>query len=162
MRASRARVSGCAANDWSRCSKRAVVACSVVLAVAVSMVPSDIDALSNWNHGSTAPSAMSRPPPSAPSIAVFGTFAPLAVIGLDALPRRPRPSNGALTVKPGAPLGTSHKVDGPSPSIGLLVHTYESASPAEVTQLFSASNTAESPSARAVPRVAQKWLRDPF
>src|SRR5881392_966266 len=98
---------------------------------------------------------MSRPPPSAPSIAVLATVAPTAVIGLDALPRRPSPSNVALTFKPGAPLGTSHSVEGASPASGLLVQTYESASPADVTQLFSASRTTESPLARAVPMVAQ-------
>src|SRR5688572_29834443 len=98
---------------------------------------------------------MSRPPPSAPSIAALSTFAALAVIGLDALPRRPSPSNGALTFRQGAPLGCNHSVDGPSPASGLLVHTYESASPAEVTQLCSASSAIPSPFARAVPSVAQ-------
>ena len=60
------------------------------------------------------------------------------------------------------PLGTNHSVEGASPASGLLVQTYESASPADVTQLFSASRTTESPLARAVPMVAQNWLRDPF
>ena len=37
----------------------------------------------------------------------------------------------------------------------------ESASPADVTQLLLAFNTTSSPSTVAVPKGAQKWLRDP-
>ena len=120
------------------------------------MSPRLHDALRIWNTGSTTPSAMSRPAPSSPSRAVDCTET--AWTGLDALPRSPNPSNGAPTFNPLASAGTSQRVAPAAAVAGRLVHTYESASPAEVTQLLLASST---PSAVAVDRGAQNWLREP-
>jgi hypothetical protein len=96
---------------------------------------------------------------------VTGTRAPVATIGLEALPRSPRPSNGAAIFSPAVSAGTSHSVaPAAAPeaeTVPWLVHTYEVASPAEVTQLFDASRTTSSPSSVAVDSGAQKWLREP-
>lgn len=53
-------------------------------------------------------------------------------------------------------------LDGPSPSVGRDDHTYELASSADVTMLLKPSSTTWSPSRRAVPTGAQKWLRVPI
>ena len=47
----------------------------------------------------------------------------LYVTGEESLPRKPRPSNGPCTVRPGAPDGTSHSVLSPSASRGRDDHT---------------------------------------
>src|SRR6478735_9717112 len=133
----------------------------MVRAIASSISPRLHDALRIWNVGSTTPRAMSRPAPSSPSRAVAGMVASVAVTGLLALPRNPRPSNAAVTDSPGLSLGTSHSVAPASAATGRLVQTYESASPADVTQLLLALRTTPSPSSAAVPSGAQNWLRDP-
>jgi hypothetical protein len=84
-----------------------------------------------------------------------------ASTGLLALPRSPRPSKGAPTFSPAVAAGTSQSVAPATAVDGRLVHTYESASPADVTQLLLACNTTPSPTAVAVPSGAQNSLREP-
>ena len=129
--------------------------------MAASARPRLHEALSTWNIGRAVAKATSMPAPSAPSRAVTGTRAPAATMGLEALPRSPRPSNGAATFSPAVSAGTSHSVAPSAPPVARLVHTYDVASPAEVTQLFDASRTTSSPSSVAVDSGAQKWLREP-
>src|SRR5215831_6633902 len=103
-------------------------------------MPSEHAALSTWNHGRTRPIITSKPPPSGPSLESSGTVTPAAVIGREALPRSPSPSKAPATSSPDVPAGTSHRVLAPSAATGRLDHTYESASPADVTQLLRASS----------------------
>src|SRR5262245_46050203 len=105
---------------------------------------------------------MSKPFPSAPSIASLRTITPSASTGEEQLPRSPRPSKGALTLKPAAFAGTSQIVLTPSAARGLLDQTYESTSPADVAQLFFASRRTEPFSRVAALIGAQKWLREPL
>src|SRR2546430_17616199 len=100
--------------------------------MADSAMPSETAALMTWNQGRTTPIMMSNPPPSGPSLAAAGTKVPAPEIGRDALPRRPSPSNGPATSRPGAPAGTSQMVLAPAADTGRLAHTHESASPAAV------------------------------
>ena len=76
-------------------------------------------------------------------------------------PSYTQPLMSATRFTPSASAGTSHSEAPASPPAGRLVHTYESASPAEVTQLLLASSTTSLPVTEAVPSGAQKWLRDP-
>src|SRR5947208_955753 len=73
----------------------------------------------------------------------------------------PSPSNGAVTRRPEASDGTSQMVLMPSAARGRLDHTYVSAWPADVTQLFLASSRTLPSDCVAVLTGAQKWLRDP-
>src|SRR5258708_35084257 len=113
-------------------------------------MPTEQAALSTWNQGSTTPIIRSNPPPSGPSRASAGTETPSAAMGREALPRRPRPSKGPATRSPPVSAGTSHSVLAPSAATGRLDHTYESASPAAVTQLLLASSRTVVPLAAAV------------
>ena len=85
-------------------------------------------------------SAMSSPAPSSPSRADSGMTQSRAVIGLDPLPRRPSPSKGPATSRPGVELGTSQSVIGPAGG-GTAGSTRHSCRPRRptVTQLFCAS-----------------------
>src|SRR6266511_3953231 len=94
---------------------------------------------------------MSKPCPSAPSMASAPTITPSASTGEEQLPR-----------SPGVFAGTSQIVLAPSAASGLLDQTYESASPAEVDQLFFASRRT-APFTRVAELIgAQNWLRDPL
>jgi hypothetical protein len=48
---------------------------------------------------------------------------PCALIGVDALPRRPRPSNAPGWLRPSCLASTNHSVLGPSAASGLLDQT---------------------------------------
>ena len=98
-------------------------ACDAAFCNADSAMPSDALALSSWNIGSTTPIMMSKPPPSAPRRSASVTWTPAALTGDEALPRRPRPSNGATVDTPAALAGTSQIVLAPSALTGLLDHT---------------------------------------
>ena len=65
----------------------------------------------------------SNPSPSPPRMAVVGTSTPDALTGLEQLPRRPSPSNGAPTFRLLASAGTNQIVLAPSPPTGLLDQT---------------------------------------
>src|SRR5262245_14503615 len=82
---------------------------------------------------------MSKPCPSAPSMASRRTITPSASTGDEQLPRNPSPSKGPPTLSPGVFAGTSQIVLAPSAASGLLDQTYGSASPAEVDERFLAS-----------------------
>src|SRR6266508_1924334 len=82
---------------------------------------------------------MSKPCPSAPSMASAPTITPSASTGEEQLPRNPSPSKGPPTLSPGVFAGTSQIVLAPSAASGLLDQTYESASRAEVDHLFFVS-----------------------
>src|SRR5215475_15139568 len=105
---------------------------------------------------------MSKPCPSAPSIASAPTITPSALTGDEQLPRNPSPSKGPPTLSPGVFAGTSQIVLAPSAASGLLDQTYESASPAEVDQLFFASRRTAPFTPVAELIGAQNWLRDPI
>ena len=124
-RASCARGSACCASDTPRCSSRVRCSRPAVSVASRRISPALIAAEQIRNTGSTAASARSSPAPSAPSIALAGTVTPAAVIGAEALPRSPSPSNVPATASPSAPAGTSHSVIGPAASAltGRLDHT---------------------------------------
>src|SRR5215475_9861481 len=105
---------------------------------------------------------MSKPWPSAPSMASRWTITPSARTGDEQLPRNPNPSKGAPTLKPAAFAGTSQIVLAPPAAKGLLDQTYESACPAEVAQLFFASRRTAPFALTAVLIGAQNWLREPL
>ncbi|MCG3162734.1 MAG: hypothetical protein JMDDDDMK_04053 [Acidobacteria bacterium] len=67
-----------------------------------------------------------------------------------------------MTLKPAAFAGTSQIELTPSAASGLLDQTYESACPAEVTQLFFASRRTPFFTLTAVLIGAQNWLREPL
>src|SRR5215510_16425018 len=105
---------------------------------------------------------MSKPCPSAPSIASASTITPSASTGDEQLPRNPSPSKCLPALSPGVFAGTSQIVLAPSAASGLLDQTYESASPAEVAQLFFASRRT-APFTLVAPLIGvQNWLRDPL
>src|SRR3954453_7927853 len=108
------------------------------------------------NHGRTSARATSSPAPSSPSMAEAGTVTPDAWMGADRLPRNPSPSKDPGWLSPDRSAGTSHIVQGPAPAGGRLDHPQLSASPAEVIQLFLASNRTSSPDGVAVLIGAQK------
>src|SRR5262245_32842688 len=105
---------------------------------------------------------MSKPCPSAPSMASRRTIPPSASTGDEQLPRKPSPSKAAPTLKPEVFAGTSQIVLAPSAASGLLDQTYESASPAEVDQLFFASRRTAPFTLTAALIGAENWLRDPL
>ena len=90
------------------------------------------------NIGRTVSSMIARPPPSSPSLAPLASFTPSATMGVESLPRRPRPSKLPLEPSPFASAGTSHSVLAPSAAIGWLDQTNAVAWLAEVTQLLRA------------------------
>src|SRR5580765_1037533 len=100
--------------------------------MTASMSPIPNAALSTWNAGTTSISAESSPLPSSPSMADSGTTAPLAVTGVEPVPRSPRPSKPDDWLIPSVLLGTYHRVIGPSAASGLLDHTQPSALAADV------------------------------
>jgi hypothetical protein len=104
----------------SRCSRRVAVTWATVLAMAVSIRPTAMAALIAENQPSTIPSMTWSPLPSSPSMAAAGTATSWALIGLEALPRRPRPSNGPATFRPAVSAGTSQMVLAPSAASGRL------------------------------------------
>src|SRR5262247_2386785 len=105
---------------------------------------------------------MSKPCPSAPSMASDPTITPSASTGDEQLPRNPSPSKCPPALSPGVFAGTSQIVLAPSAASGLLDQTYESACPAEVAQLFFASSRTPFSTLSAVLNGAQKWLREPL
>jgi hypothetical protein len=90
------------------------------------------------------------------------TITPSALTGDEQLPRNPSPSKGPPTLSPGVFAGTSQIVLAPSTASGLLDQMYESASPAEVDQLFFASRRTSPFTLVAELIGAQNWLRDPL
>ena len=152
---------GNSASVLPRCSSLLPPACAQAAASTASIRPSDDEAISTENTGSTLPIMMSKPPPSAPSMFDAARRTALAVNGEERLPRRPMPSKGLTSERPAHLLSTSHKVLAPGAATGLVDQTYESAWPAAVTMLLLPSITIASPSLRALPAGAQKWLRVP-
>ena len=92
-RASCARGPACWASDTPRCASRVRCRCAAVSVASRRISPALIAAEQIRKNGRMAASAISSPPPSAPSIADSGTTTPSAVSGADALPRSPSPSN---------------------------------------------------------------------
>src|SRR5579885_941029 len=135
--------------------------CSTERRIAPSIRPIEHAAFKTEKTGRTIFIMMSKPSPSRPSTADSGILTSRAVTGQESLPRRPRPSNGPFTVKPGEPDGTSQSVLAPEADTGFEDHTYAVACDAEVTQLLDAFNTMSPLRREAVPEGAQKWLRDP-
>src|SRR5262245_37471592 len=105
---------------------------------------------------------MSKPCPSAPSMASRRTITPSAITGDEQLPRNPSPSKGPPTLSPGVFAGTSQIVLAPSAASRLLDQTYESASPAEVDQLFFASRRTAPFTLVAQLTCAQNSLQHPL
>src|SRR5262245_4254934 len=103
---------------------------------------------------------MSKPCPSAPSMASGPIVTPSASSGDEELPRNPSPLKGAPTLKPAAFAGTSQIVLAPPADSGLLDQPYESACPAEVAQLLSASRRTAPFPPTAVRSGAEKWVRE--
>ena len=156
------RVTGWSASDWSRCSNRAERDVRDRLGDRGVHQPEAARRVQDLEHRQHDAERDVEPAAVvAESGAIPASGRRSAATGLEALPRRPSPSNGPPPSGPAVSEGTSHSEAPASPSAGWLVQTYESASPAEVTQLLAASSTTSSPSMVAVPNGAQKWLREP-
>ena len=74
-------------------------------------------------QGKTIDIMISNPPPSGPSMAERSTATWFALMGLEALPRNPRPLNAPATDSPAALAGTNQIVLAPSAASGRLDHT---------------------------------------
>ena len=91
-----------------------------------------------------------------------GRRRPTPCTGLEALPRRPSPSNGAPTFKPVGVGGhqPQRRARRRRSSAGWSTRTSRPRRPRSPSSSI-ASSTTSSPSAVAVPSGAQNWLRDP-
>ena len=69
-------------------------ACSAVRRTAASIKPTEHAAFRTLKTGSTIPIMMSKPLPSAPSIAARGIRTSFPFTGEESFPRKPSPSNG--------------------------------------------------------------------
>ena len=154
--------SGCSASVWSEVLEPGRGRGGApVSAVTASISPTLNAALRTRNHGSTSARAMSRPAPSAPSMASAATLTPSAVTGVESLPRSPRPSKAA-----GA--GEARRAGRHQPERHRPVAASGPARPHVAVGLAGRGHPAlrrveahPSPAAAAVPCGAQKWLREP-
>src|SRR6185437_14458892 len=103
--ARRARFTAIPLSGVCRCSSRALARWSAAIATAAPARPAQQAAQPSANQGSVASIISDIPDAAAPSRRDASTRTAANSIALDALPHRPRPSNGPPTSIPGVPAG---------------------------------------------------------